>query len=118
MKSKYWIALFGAVLFVCAALSVWFLLPRGAAQYAEVWSEGKLVETVNLSADKTLTVESEFGVNVVTVKDGKIAVTKADCPDHYCMDRGYCHSGAQIVCLPNRLVIKFTGKQNLDSVAG
>ena len=118
MKSKYWILLLGAVLLGCAALSVWLFLPRDAAQYAEVWSDGKLVERVSLSVNKTLTVESGSGVNVVTVKDGKIAVTQADCPDHYCMDRGYCHSGAQIVCLPNRLVIKFTGQQGLDGVAG
>ncbi len=118
MKSKYWIALLGAVLLVSVALSVWLLLPKGAAQYAEIWSDGKLVETLSLSVDRTLTVQSQHGVNVVTVKDGKIAVTDADCPDHYCMRRGYCHSGAQIVCLPNRLVIKFTGKQSLDGVAG
>ena len=118
MKSKYWVLLLGAVLLVSAALSLWLLLPKGAAPYAEIWSEGKLVQTVNLNVDTTLEVKSQFGINVVTVKDGKIAVTEADCPDHYCMQRGYCHSGAQIVCLPNRLVIKFTGQQSIDGVAG
>ena len=48
-------------------------------------------------------------ISDIAVKDGKIAVTEASCPDHYCMQRGYCHSGAQIVCLPNRLVISFLG---------
>ena len=56
--------------------------------------------------------------NVVTVKDGKIGVTEATCPDHYCMNRGFCSSGTQIVCLPNRLVIRFVGEQEIDGVSG
>jgi len=58
------------------------------------------------------------GHNVVTVKDGRIAVTQANCPDHYCMDRGFCNSGSPIVCLPNRLVIEFSGEQEIDFVVG
>ena len=54
----------------------------------------------------------------LAVKDGKIAVTQATCPDHYCMKRGFCHSGADIVCLPNRLVIHFTAAQEIDAVIG
>ena len=61
---------------------------------------------------------SENGSNTVTVKDGKIAVTAADCPDHYCMERGFCDSGTQIVCLPNRVIIKFQGEQEIDGAAG
>ena len=56
MKSKYWVLLLGAVLLVSAALSLWLLLPKGAAQYAEIWSEGKLIQTVNLNVDTTLEV--------------------------------------------------------------
>ena len=51
-------------------------------------------------------------------KNGKIGVTDANCPDHYCMDRGMCSSGTQIVCLPNRLIIRFKGQQPVDSVVG
>jgi hypothetical protein len=58
------------------------------------------------------------GHNVVTVKGGKVAVTEATCPDHYCMKRGYCDGGADIVCLPNRLVLKFIGEQEVDFVVG
>ena len=75
-------------------------------------------ETVALSADREITVQSKYGVNIVSVKEGKIAVTEADCPDHYCMDRGWCNSGAQIVCLPNRLVLEFTGEQTIDGLTG
>ena len=118
MKSKYWIVILACVLLLCVGASVFLLKPGEESQWAEIWSDGKLVKTVHLLQNDTLSIESSHGTNVVTVKDGKIAVTDATCPDHYCMQRGYCSSGAQIVCLPNRLVIKFVGEQSIDGIAG
>ena len=118
MKSKYWIVLLSCVLLLCVGASIFLFLPREESQWAEIWSDGKLVKTVHLLQDNVLTVESEYGTNIITIKGGKIAVTEATCPDHYCMQRGFCSSGAQIVCLPNRLVIKFAGEQSIDGVSG
>lgn len=118
MKTKTWIMLIAAVLALCIGLSAYLLWPREGMPYAEIWSEGKLVQTVDLSVDREITVATPKGNNVITVSNGKIAVTQADCPDHYCMQRGFCDGGAQIVCLPNRLVIRFVGAQELDGVVG
>ena len=114
MKTKYWILGFVVLAVVCVLASLPLLTGEDAAQ-AEIYSDGKLVKTVALSVDQEFTVE---GKNTVTVRDGKIAVTDADCPDHYCMDRGFCSGGVQIVCLPNKLVIKFVGSTAVDGVAG
>lgn len=118
MKTKTWIVLIAGLLVLSVGLSLWLLLPDGDAACAEIWSEGELLYTLDLHIDREITVSTQRGTNVVTVKDGKIAVTSADCPDHYCMDRGYCAGGSQIVCLPNRLVIKFVGKTEIDAVVG
>lgn len=119
MKTKYWILILGAVLAVCLGLSFFILMPGNAATHAEITSQGTVIKTVDLRIDQEFTVMiDDENYNVVTVKDGKIAVTEATCPDHYCMNRGYCNSGTQIVCLPNRLVIRFTGKQEIDGVVG
>ena len=118
MKSKYWILLFAVMVIVCGALCFWFLLPGENAEFAEIWSDGVLVKRVSLQVDQTFTVEGENGANVIVVSGGKIGVTEADCPDHYCMHRGMCNSGAQIVCLPNRLVIKFIESDSVDGVVG
>ena len=103
---------------VCLGLSLWLLAPGGEATTVQVYSEGKLLHTLPLSVDREVTVTSSHGTNVVTVKDGKVAVTEADCPDHYCVKRGFCDRGTSIVCLPNRLVLQFTGKQAVDTVVG
>ncbi len=119
MKSKYWLILLAAVLLVCIGVSIWLFLPKEAANTAQIWSDGKLVKSLSLQEETEFTVESAYGTNVITVKDGKLAVTQASCPDHYCMHRGFCSdSGQQIVCLPNRLVIKFVGQAEVDGVAG
>ena len=118
MKSKYWILIFTVVILACVGLSLWMFLPGQTAEMAEIWSDGVLVKRVSLKVDQIFTVESEHGTNVITVSDGKIGVTEADCPDHYCMHRGMCNSGAQIVCLPNRLVIKFVENDLVDGVVG
>ena len=117
LKTKYWILAAALTLALCICLS---LLTFGGkeASRAKITSDGKTVRTVDLSIDQTFTVEWESGYNVVTVKDGKIAVTEASCPDHYCMARGFCNSGAQIVCLPYRLVIEFLEETEIDGIVG
>lgn len=117
MKTKVWIGIIAGILVVCGGLSLWLLRPT-QAKTVEVWSEGKLVQTLSLAEDQTLAVETEIGSNVVTVKDGKVAVTEASCPDKVCMHRGWCSGGAQIVCLPNKLILKFTGDNTIDGIAG
>ena len=114
MKTKFWIILFGAVVAVCILLSL-PLLRREQARFAQITSKGEVVKTVDLLIDQEFTVD---GKNTITVKDGKIAVTWADCPDHYCMKRGFCEGGTDIVCLPNRLVISFLGEQPIDAAIG
>lgn len=118
MKTKYWIILLTVILAACIGLSIPLLFPGEDAQYAEIISNGQTIRIVDLSIDQEFTVETSGGSNTVTVKDGKIGVTSATCPDHYCMDRGMCSGGAQIVCLPNKLVIRFQGAQSVDTVVG
>ncbi len=118
MKNRTWILLIGVLLVLSLGLSALLLMGGSDAGYAEIWSEGKLLYTLDLRMDTQITVTTEQGSNTVTVKDGRIAVTAATCPDHYCMHRGYCAGGLQIVCLPNQLEIRFTDDQGVDGVVG
>lgn len=118
MKTKYWIIALAVVFVLCLGLSIYFLLPGESASHVRVYADNQLLYTLPLDTDTQITVTTRYGSNVITVKNGKAAVTEASCPDHYCMDRGYCSSGADIVCLPNRLVLEFTTQQGVDSAAG
>ena len=79
MKNKYWILIFGAILALCLVL---VLLPtqNAPSELAQI-KYGSKTTTVDLRMDQEMVFESaDGGYNAVTVKDGKIAVTEANCP--------------------------------------
>ena len=117
VKNRFWIILIGLVFVLCAAL-VLFPSESMPAGTAKVSSEGKTVRIVDLNMDQEFTVTVENGTNTITVKDGKIAVTEADCPDQYCVRQGFCNGGKQIVCLPHKMVISFMGESEIDGAVG
>ena len=115
MKNRYWIMLLGAIAVCCLVLAI---APASTpkAGTAKVKS-GNTAITVDLQKDQEFTLDAAGGgYNNVTVKDGKIAVTEADCPDQYCVQRGFCAGGTPIVCLPHNLVIEFLGDQEIDGL--
>ena len=117
MKSKYWIVIFIAIAAACLGL-IFVFSSSEPSEMAQI-KYGSNVVTVRLNEDHEFTFAAENGgYNTVTVKGGKIAVTEADCPDHYCMDRGFCNSGTEIVCLPNKISIRFMGQQEIDAIVG
>ena len=119
MKTRTWIILTALLLALCVGMGLLFFSPAEDAHRAQIKSEGKVLRIVDLNTDQEFTVDTPGGGhNVVTVKDGKIAVTEANCPDHYCMDRGFVGGGTPIVCLPNTLVIEFLGEQEVDGAVG
>ena len=118
MKSKTWAMILGLMFAVSLGVGILLMQPGETAHRVEIQSEGKVLYTLDLQVDQQITVTTDRGSNTVTIRDGTVAVTEASCPDHYCMQRGWCDGGAEIVCLPNRLVIRFLGPQEIDGVAG
>lgn len=118
MKSKTWAMLLAALFVIFLGVGILLMQPGETAHRVEILSDGKVLYTLNLDTDQQITVTTDRGSNTVTIRDGQVAVTEASCPDHYCMHRGWCDGGAEIVCLPNRLVIRFLGEQKIDGVAG
>ena len=116
MKTKTWLLIIGAILVVCGIAAAILFAPNHSAA-AEILLDGTVVKTVDLRVEQTFSVESEWGSNTVVVENGTVRVSEASCPDHVCIERGACSGGAPIVCLPNRLVIRFTNA-TLDAAVG
>lgn len=85
----------------------------------EVRINGTVVEQISLSQDLMRTYQSEFGTNTLTVKDGIVRVTDADCDDLICVDtKAAQQSGDAIVCIPNRFTVEIIGKgAEIDAIA-
>lgn len=79
----------------------------------KIWVNGEIVKVIPLNEDIEFTVECESGYNVITVKDGAVCVSDADCPDKVCVSTGAISGGAiPIVCLPHRLEVLVVGENS------
>ena len=100
-----------AVLLVLGIAGV-FILKYGLhkGSYAEVYIDDKPVRTISMDVDDEYVFHTEQGENVVAVKDGKIEMKSADCPDKVCVRMGAKNrSGETITCLPHKLVVEVHG---------
>lgn len=104
MKKKELLFIIGILL---TALLLWGALQLfGQNNYGTVQIEkdGKLYGTYSLSEDQIITI---YDTNICEIKDGKIRMTEASCPDHLCIQQGAIDTrGGMIVCLPNKIVIE------------
>lgn len=109
------------IVLLLAALCLLAFLPRGTqeAACAQIYLGGELLMTVSLDTAQEFPVEGDYR-NVVTVRDGQIAITASDCPGQDCVHSGSLHSpGRSLVCLPNALEIRVvSGQSDVDFVVG
>ncbi|MBL4932719.1 NusG domain II-containing protein [Clostridium paridis] len=88
--------------------------------YAQITIEGKVYKNIPLSTHKgqdSIEIKTKYGVNIVEVKDNKIAIIDADCPDKICMKPGFIDSvGENLVCLPHKLMVEVKGETSEDGV--
>jgi len=109
-----------AVLVVSVILSFpLFRLFSVRGELVSVSVNGREVNRFPLSENRDLSVQGPLGKSLIRVRDGKVWVTKAPCPQKICMKMGkISRSGEIIVCIPNRVFIKIEGKteQNLDGI--
>ena len=95
-------------------LALW-LVPSKSGEKVSIFVDGEIYKTLPLDENTEITVESRFGTNTVVVRDKKVFVTDADCPDKLCEKSEISKSGS-IVCLPNRLSVIIEGGKNDEKI--
>ena len=101
-------------LLLCAAALWFFLRPGNEGTYAVITHHGQEVANYPLSEDTSFTIGSE-AFNTITIADGQIFVSDANCGDHTCIHTGrISRQGQQIICLPHELIIEITGGESSD----
>ena len=69
--------------------------------------DGEEYMTVPLDEDQVITISNAHGTNVITIEDGAVSVTEADCGNQVCVNTGAIRdAGLMIVCLPHRLSVE------------
>jgi hypothetical protein len=87
--------------------------------YAEITIEGKLYKKVPLSdnmGEEELNIKTEYGYNLIKIKDRSVAIIDADCPDKICEGPGFISKpGQSLVCLPHKMMVEIKGYDNTNS---
>jgi len=77
--------------------------------------------TFPLHTDRTVSVSGPCGNMLVEIRDGKVRVKEAHCPNQLCVKEGWISKGV-IVCLPNKVVVFVGGGhdhgKDTDAVSG
>ena len=116
MTNRIWIVVFSFVAVLC--LGIWLFISNVSSQslVVGIYKDGSLVEKIDLNSvtgEREITLSGDFGDNVILVSNGRIEMKSADCPDKICVNHGELKSSSSpIVCLPNKVVIKF--EENTD----
>ena len=100
--------LFIAALLLAAAVGILYLFVfRSTGNVVKVTVDGKLYGVYSLSENAIEDVYTgEDGHNRVIIRDGKVYMETASCPDGICVaHRPIFRDGESIVCLPNRVVV-------------
>jgi hypothetical protein len=124
MKSNIlWFLFFLIIVIVCCF--TWWYRNKATEAYslARITQDGVFIREIDLSKVSEpyeFVIKNESGEsNTISVQNGKIAVTDADCRDKICVNTGYISTGAApIVCLPHKLSITIVDNGEIDAVAG
>ncbi len=108
-----------AVIIVLSVAGTVYFLSENEKNTVEIISDGQVLYRINLPTEQNRTIHIEYGgsYNTIEIKDGEIFVSEAGCPDQICVKTGKLKGGMPIVCLPNRLVIRFADSGEVDAVA-
>ena len=115
---KYDVWAIGIVAAIAILVSVIFWTSVGAEEGSmlSIYQEGALIKEFSLDSDVEFVIEGDYK-NVITIQDGKAAITESDCPGTDCVHSGWIHeAGRSIVCLPNRVELRIEGTSEVDFV--
>ena len=111
--NKPLMALAALVLMIFTGSGIWLLVGHFRTKDAsavEIVHNGEVLYTLDLNweKDRQIRIETGESYNLVTIRDGEIFMEDAGCPDHTCVRMGVLREeNLPIVCLPNKLVIRF-----------
>lgn len=96
----------GCVLVAVFMLACVFFF-KADGKKAVVTIDGEIFGEYLMSENQEINISTDLGQNKIQIKDGKVSVISADCPDKYCVEHVAVDSvGETVVCLPHRVVVE------------
>ena len=105
-----------AVIAILVSIIFWTSIGSDEGSVVKVYREGEMIREIPLMTDTEFVIEGDYK-NVVSIQNGKAAITESDCPGTDCVHSGWIHeAGRSIVCLPNRVELRIEGASEVDFV--
>lgn len=79
------------------------------ASVASVTVDGQSMFRVPLAQDQVVDIKGRTGISQIEVKDGKVRMKQAVCPDEICLKRGWIKGSGAIICMPERIAVTLEG---------
>lgn len=74
---------------------------------------GNVVYKGEVSENRKVTVTGKFGDVRIQIREGRVGVVSADCPNKVCVRTGWRSlAGESIICVPNRVLVKILGDRS------
>jgi hypothetical protein len=111
-KSRFRPLKIGDIFIIILFLFFVFFLPKNQGEKVII-SVDKINNFVYpLNQDKEIIVNGKLGEAKVIIRDGRVRILNSPCPLKICEKKGWISKkGDFIICIPNRIVIKITGKE-------
>ncbi|MDD3144426.1 MAG: NusG domain II-containing protein [Candidatus Cloacimonetes bacterium] len=96
------------ILAVIAAIivSAVIFLKKDEERFVHIYKDNLAVGVFPLNQDRVIRIDEH---NTVQIKDGKVRMLQADCPDQRCVKQG-AGDVLPLVCLPNRVVVEIRSR--------
>lgn len=105
------------ILIVANSVFLYNTVSFESADKANVFYENELVLEIDLTVDDSYIVDGVNGEVEITVKNGKVAITKETSPLNICSEQGYVNvNQIPLICLPNKVVVEGSDSE-VDGVA-
>ncbi len=106
LLSKNDVILILCIVFIGLILLLFIKIGQKGGAQVVVSVDGEEYGRYSLEEDRELTIDDGDYSNTIVIKEGKVSMEDADCPDQICVHHTPIYrDGETIVCLPHRLVI-------------
>ena len=103
-------------------ISALFILLSGKKEQGDfvvLEIDGRVIKTFSLLEDTEYTYNGDYS-NTISVKNGRVCISDANCPDKTCVNsKSISNPNEVICCLPNKLLLRVVSDKNeVDVVSG
>lgn len=102
----------GDVFIITFFLLFIFFLPKNGGEKVIISVDKSKNFVYPLNQNREIVVDGKLGTAKVIIENGRVRILDSPCPLKICENKGWISKkGDFIICIPNRVVIRITGKQ-------